>query len=146
MPLVAAAAISAAGAIGGSALASHSANKAAKTSANAADQALQWEKSQYFDEQNRLAPYRDMGSQAYAKVGKMLGIEPSANPSAQVPYPNVGQRPGPVQATAQPRLVQMQAPTGDVSYVRPELVQMAIQKGARVIPQSWRFSDMRQES
>jgi hypothetical protein len=73
-----------AGAIGGGAqvasgvMQSKANNKATKESSRAADKALAFETKQYEDEQRRLQPYRDMGGQAYQRMGTMLGLQPQA--------------------------------------------------------------------
>src|SRR5687767_5833635 len=53
---------------------SNASNKASKTAAAAADEALKWEKSQHFAEEARLQPYRELGGQAYARMGQTLGL------------------------------------------------------------------------
>jgi hypothetical protein len=74
------------GQLAGNIIAGRGASKAEEARERAAAQALDWEKSQYFDEQSRLQPYRDMGGQAYARLGKMLGLEaPAAPPAAATP-------------------------------------------------------------
>lgn len=78
---------------------SNAANKAAKTQADATDKAIEWEKTQYFDEQARLDPYRNLGGQAYARMGQALGIgdgsfsfRPStASQTVKIRHPRTGE-------------------------------------------------------
>lgn len=81
-PLVIAAGIGAAGMFGAGAMGARASGKAAETSADAADKAIDWEKDQYFGEQARLEPYRQLGGQAYARMGQMLGIGDGSVPQS----------------------------------------------------------------
>lgn len=73
VPLIAAAA-SGATTVAAAKMGSNAANKASKTQANAATDALNFEKQQYANEQARLQPYRDLGGQAFAKIGQSFGL------------------------------------------------------------------------
>jgi hypothetical protein len=68
--------IGAGGKFAGDFIAGRGASKAADAQERAAREALDWEKSRYFEQEQRLAPYRDMGGQAYERMGRMLGIQP----------------------------------------------------------------------
>jgi hypothetical protein len=92
MPLVAVAAITAAGAIGGSAIAGHAAGKAADAQVSAAnyaanlqkqaaDQSLAFQKDQFNTQQQNMAPWLSAGKGALTNLQYLLGI-PNA-PGAQ---------------------------------------------------------------
>lgn len=75
-------------AIGGGALLSagvgvYSANKAADTQANAANNALSFETNQYNTQQKNFAPYLQSGSDATYSLDKLLGVGP--NGQSQTP-------------------------------------------------------------
>lgn len=87
MPLVAIAAIGAASGIAGGAIASHGANKAAQTQADAATQAAQiqagqankaldFDKLVYGNQQLQLSPYLSIGAGASANLANLLGVLP----------------------------------------------------------------------
>lgn len=79
-------AIIAAGAsVGSAAMQSRAAGRASDRQSAAAQEALDFERKQYEDEQARLKPYRDMGSQAYQRMGRMLGLEPGAQTAPNQP-------------------------------------------------------------
>src|SRR5204863_8731852 len=143
IPLISSA-IAGGAAVGGAALASHGANKAAKTQANATTEALNFEKQQYAAEQARLQPYRDLGGQAYAKIGKMFGLEGA--PPAAAPAPQMSPATAPpapasqfsfarsraYQApTATPGMVKLQGPDGSTRDVPEAQAAALIARGAR---------------
>src|SRR3954465_2361262 len=87
MPLAALAAIGVAGSIGGAAMSSHAAGKAADAQAAAADRsaqlqyqasqdALNFQKQQYAQSQANLAPWLQSGAAGLSNLDYLLGITP----------------------------------------------------------------------
>ena len=100
IPLIAAG-VSGGAAIAGAKMSSNASNRASRTQADAATQALEFETRQYDEEQARLKPYRDMGSQAYARMARMLGLEVPPGAADAPPGPG-GAPPGPWTPPGQP--------------------------------------------
>lgn len=124
VPLIAGA-IAGGGSIAGAAIGSRGASKAAKTQADATDEAIKWEKQQYFDEQARLEPYRQMGGQAYARMGQMLGLDAPAGEAFSF-RPQTGQA-GATVKIRNPR-------TGEVRPVPAWQAEALKAKGGQVVP------------
>lgn len=85
--------ISAAGSVGGAALASHGAGQAAQTQSNAALQAAQlqhqdaqaalgFQEQQYNTSQKELAPWLQSGQSGLANLDYLLGVGPNGSPSS----------------------------------------------------------------
>lgn len=100
--------IGAGGQLAGNLIGARAAGRAADAQERAANEALAFERQRYGEEEARLQPYRQLGSQAYQQVGRMLGIE--APPNAQMA--------GPVAATNP-----VDRMAGGFSFGRPQMGQ-----------------------
>jgi hypothetical protein len=126
MPLVALAGIGIAGAIGGAAMSSHAAGKAADTQAAAANRrapaiqasqnALNFTKQQYGDQQANLAPWLQAGKGGLANLQYLLGVpgqQGSQAPAGGNPGLGIPAQPvGPARFSNQPGAQVSAQPTG----------------------------------
>jgi len=126
----------------GSVLQSKGANKAAKTQADAATEALNWEKERYGNAQTRLQPFRDMGNASMNAIAGRLGLPSTsaapASPAAgitlrQMQTQNRGQGAPGVLRTAMQSGVVIQAPDGSRKRVPRALAAKYIQRGGQLI-------------
>lgn len=140
-PLIGAAVPAAAGLIG-TKMEVDANKKAAELQAQAAEQALQWEKEQYGVRQRQLAPTIGVGNAATLRLGDLMGLQapqggyqapPETQPTpAAVPAQAVQRAPT---ATPAEPMVAMLSPTGAPGQVPQSMVQAALAKGATLVQQ-----------
>lgn len=138
--------IAAAGSVGGAAIASHSANKAAEQQTAASDKALAVQQQQYANAQKLLSPYLTGGSalsplnyrvNPYGAASPFQGVEGAPTFGNLATYAGSGQTPA--AAAANPGggdMVMMQAPASEGGMRRAvprALVPHYQQKGAQVV-------------
>lgn len=106
--------------------------KAIKESTKIADRfnrdALNYEKDQVSAEQERLRPFRELGTSAYGQLGRMLGVEgaPAAGQSFTFARPSMA-------APAGGPMVLIEAPDGSQARVPRQSVQKYVARGGRVL-------------
>jgi hypothetical protein len=160
MPLAAAAAISAIGAISAAKMQSNSnrdatrmqsdaMNNAGRIQDDAARRAEQtqreqqdYERFQYASQQRARQPYVDLSNRSMGKLADMLGV-PGGGPQmppqmtnrapASVNPMNLSAFSGGAQTTPEADTVTLQAPTGEMRKVPRGMVQQYVSRGARVI-------------
>lgn len=81
---LAGAAVSAVGSVASGVIGADASKSAAKTQADAANQATQLQRGIYTDTTNRLAPFVEGGTNAFADLQKMLGIGSAGGPTSPV--------------------------------------------------------------
>lgn len=115
--------------------------KAAEIEAQAAKEALDWQKGVYAQRQEQLAPAIGVGRGATLALGDLMGIPTPAGGYHAPPPPGPtpvgsGQTPAAAanaSAPATPQTVQMRAPTGQVQPVPVDQVEHYKQLGATVV-------------
>ncbi len=110
--------------------------KAAELEAQAAEQALQWEKDVYQQRREDLAPAIGVGGRATLALGDLMGIPTPVGgyhappPPGTVPAAPAAAAPA---TPAAPQGVRMRAPNGQEQLVPPDQVQHYTQLGAQVV-------------
>lgn len=115
--------------------------RAADIEAQAAKEALDWQKQQYAQRQSQLAPSIGVGNAATVKLGELMGIrtpEGGYQPTTQidrggVPTAQPQQAASVASAAAPQQLVPMRAPNGATKLVSPAEVAHYQQLGAQVV-------------
>lgn len=123
--------IPAAANVAGAMIGANATKSAAKMEADAAREALAWQKDVYAERQRQMAPAIGVGNGATMKLGDLMGIKaPEGGYQPNLPQtPQAAQR-QPTAPGAATGMVPMRAPTGQVSMVAPDQVSHYEQRGA----------------
>ena len=119
--------------VAGALIGANAQKSAAKMEADAAREALAWQKDVYAERQRQLAPAIGVGNGATMKLGDLMGIQAPAG-GYQPTLPQTAQATQRQPAAAAPGggagMVPMRAPTGQVSMVPQDQVPHYEQRGA----------------
>lgn len=119
--------------VAGALIGANAQKAAAKMEADAAREALAWQKDVYAERQRQLAPAIGVGNGATMKLGDLMGIQaPAGGYQPNLPQTAQATQRQPTAATpgAAPAMVPMRAPTGQVSMVPQDQVSHYEQRGA----------------
>lgn len=144
-PLVIAGAIAGGTALAGAGIGAHASNKAANQQQQSADRALNFQRDVFNQSSQALSPFIHMGQSAMGRYDERYGgapmqpqtmVGPWQYVSSAVPLNATGPRPvgagqTPQAAQGSGQMVQLRAPSGEVSAVPAHLAEQFIARGAQ---------------